>query len=98
MTLEIITSRNVQAKHKIHSSLQAFQSQNSQLIEGYLPIDNNDTERKIKPFAVGRKNWLFSGNSKGAQASANLFTLIENAKLHFPAAAIMVIQLNFRCP
>ena len=55
---------------------------NQYLNEGYLPIDNNDTERKIKPFAVGRKNWLFSGNSKGAQASANLFTLIENAKLH----------------
>ncbi|MED7789462.1 transposase [Francisella sp. 19X1-34] len=48
---------------------------------GYLPIDNNDIENKIRPFAVGRKNWLFSGSEKGAQSSANLFTLIENAKM-----------------
>ena len=48
---------------------------------GYLPIDNNDTENKIRPFAVGRKNWLFSGSKKGAKSSGNLFTLIENAKM-----------------
>jgi transposase len=48
---------------------------------GYLPIDNNNIENKIRPFAVGRKNWLFSGSEKGAQSSANLFTLVENAKM-----------------
>lgn len=48
---------------------------------GYIPIDNNDIENKIRPFAVGRKNWLFSGCEKGAQSSANLFTLVENAKM-----------------
>ena len=50
--------------------------------EGYIPIDNNATENKIRPFAVGRKNWLFTGHSESAQASANLFTLVENAKLY----------------
>ncbi|WP_162902157.1 IS66 family transposase [Facilibium subflavum] len=49
---------------------------------GAIPIDNNDTERKIKPFAVGRKNWLFAGNTEGAKAGANLISLIENAKLY----------------
>ncbi len=50
--------------------------------EGYIPIDNNATENKIRPFAVGRKNWLFTGHSESAEASANLFTLVENAKLY----------------
>ena len=50
--------------------------------EGYIPIDNNAAENKIRPFAVGRKNWLFTGHSESAQASANLFTLVENAKLY----------------
>jgi len=49
--------------------------------DGHIPIDNNAAERKIKPFVIGRKNWLFSGHTESAKASANLFTLIENAKL-----------------
>ncbi|MEA2091512.1 MAG: IS66 family transposase [Campylobacterota bacterium] len=48
---------------------------------GILNIDNNPAERKIKPFVIGRKNWLFCGNIKGAKASANLYSLIESAKL-----------------
>ena len=50
--------------------------------QGYIPIDNNAAENNIRPFALGRKNWLFSGHADSAQASANLFTLIENAKLY----------------
>lgn len=49
---------------------------------GHTEIDNNSAERRVKPFAVGRKNWLFSGNTETAMASANLFTLVENAKLY----------------
>ncbi len=49
---------------------------------GMLNIDNNPAERCIKPFAVGRKNWLFCGNTKGAVAAANLYSLIESAKLY----------------
>ena len=49
---------------------------------GHIPIDNNGAERQIKPFVIGRKNWLFSGHTESAQASANLFTLIENAKVY----------------
>ncbi|MGN1267328.1 MAG: IS66 family transposase, partial [Dorea sp.] len=36
----------------------------------------------IKPFVIGRKNWLFSGSETGAESSCFLFTLIENAKLY----------------
>jgi transposase len=48
--------------------------------QGYLTPDNNLAENAIRPFVVGRKNWLFSGNAKGAKASAVFFSLIETAK------------------
>lgn len=48
--------------------------------DGRIEIDNNGIENKIRPFAVGRKNWLFSTSQAGAKASANLYSLIETAK------------------
>jgi len=45
-----------------------------------LPLDNNPIERTIRPFTVGRRNWLFSGSPRGAAASAFLYSLIETAK------------------
>ncbi|WP_241806976.1 IS66 family transposase, partial [Pseudomonas putida] len=48
--------------------------------EGYLPLDNNAAERAIRPFVIGRKNWLFSDTPKGATASAQLYSLVETAK------------------
>jgi len=50
------------------------------LEDGSLEIDNNAAERSIKPFVIGRKNWLFSASSKGAESSALLYSLIETAK------------------
>jgi transposase len=50
------------------------------LDDGRLDIDNNACERAMKPFAVGRKNWLFAGNKAGAQASAVIFSLIETCE------------------
>lgn len=43
-------------------------------------ISNNLSENSIRPFTIGRKNWLFSGSPKGAYASAGVYTLIETAK------------------
>ena len=48
--------------------------------DGNLQIDNNRAERAIKPFVIGRKNWLFANTANGAQASAMLYSLIETAK------------------
>ena len=48
--------------------------------DGRLNIDNNGVENTIRPFAIGRKNWLFSDTQNGAKASANLYSLIETAK------------------
>lgn len=47
---------------------------------GHLPIDNNETERAIRPFAIGRRAWLFSDTPAGAEASARLYSLVETAK------------------
>ncbi len=47
---------------------------------GHAGIDNNVAENAIRPFVVGRKNWLFSGTPAGARASAVLYSLIETAK------------------
>ena len=48
--------------------------------DGRLNIDNNPVENAIRPFALGRRNWLFSDSQGGARASANLYSLIETAK------------------
>jgi len=50
------------------------------LDDGNYPIDNNPAERAIRPFTIGRKNWMFSKSQAGATASANLYSLIETAK------------------
>lgn len=50
--------------------------------DGRLDIDNNAVERAIRPFVIGRNNWIFSDTVKGVQASANLYSLIETAKLN----------------
>ena len=48
--------------------------------DGHAGIDNNVAENAIRPFVLGRKNWLFSGTPEGARASALLYSLIETAK------------------
>jgi transposase len=50
------------------------------LQDGRLEISNNRAERSMKPFVVGRKNWLFANTPRGAKASAILFSIIETAK------------------
>lgn len=64
----------------VNYSLNQWQRLENYLKDGHAGIDNNLVENAIRPFAVGRKNWLFSGTPEGAQASALLFSLIETAK------------------
>jgi hypothetical protein len=47
---------------------------------GARPISNNACENAIRPFVVGRRNWLFSDTVGGATASANLYSLLETCK------------------
>jgi transposase len=50
------------------------------LKDGRIPLDNNWVENAIRPFALGRKNWLFCYSEEGAHASALYYSLIETAK------------------
>jgi transposase len=50
------------------------------LTDGRLELDNNRSERSIKPFVIGRKNWLFTNTPKGAKASATIYSIVETAK------------------
>ena len=53
---------------------------NNYLKDGRIEIDNNLVENAIRPFALGRKNWLFNGSPAGAKAGAIFFSLIETCK------------------
>ena len=46
---------------------------------GNIPVDNNRAENAIRPFVVGRKNWLFANFPKGAEASAVIYSLAATA-------------------
>ena len=50
------------------------------LDHGDVPISNNLAENAIRPFVVGRKNWLFCDSVKGAESSAIVYSLVETAK------------------
>lgn len=52
------------------------------LEDGRCSLSNNLSENSIRPFTVGRKNWLFSDTQDGAEASAIVYTMVENAKAH----------------
>jgi transposase len=45
-----------------------------------LPLDNNPVENAIRPFTLGRRNWLYSASPRGAHASAFMYSLVESAK------------------
>jgi len=50
------------------------------LLDGRLELSNNRAERSIKPFVIGRKNWLFNNTPKGAGTSAMIYSIVETAK------------------
>ena len=52
------------------------------LLDGRLELTNNRAERAVKPFVMGRKNWLFSDTNKGADASMMWYSVIESTKLN----------------
>ena len=52
------------------------------LEDGRCSFSNNLSENAIRPFTVGRRNWLFSDTPKGAEASAIVYTMVEMAKAH----------------
>ena len=64
----------------IHYLLEQWPYLTRYLEDGRLELSNNRAERSIKPFVMGRKNWLFANTPGGAQTSSVIYSLIETAK------------------
>jgi transposase len=85
----------------VHYALGQWRKLSVFLTEPIVPLDNNRCENAIRPFVIGRRNWLFSDTTAGAMASACLYSLVETARanqveplaylthlfVHLPAAA-----------
>ena len=52
------------------------------LDDGKIEIDNNAAERAMRAIALGRKNWMFAGSDKGGHTAANMYSLIETARMN----------------
>jgi hypothetical protein len=65
---------------------------------GAWPIDNNLSENAIRPFVVGRRNWLFCDTVAGAHASANLYSLIETCKANDIEPYAYLVELFRQLP
>lgn len=78
------TAPGAPAKHPLGKALNYTLGQWHRLIryldDGIIPMDNNWAENAIRPFVVGRKNWLFFEQPGGAEAGAMMYSLIESAK------------------
>jgi len=79
-----LAKANVVTKYALGKAIGYCQNQWYKLMcyleDGNLNIDNNRAERAVKPFVIGRKNWMFSNTGNGARASAMLYSIIETAK------------------
>jgi transposase len=78
------TSTNALPKSALGRAIHYFEEQRPYLenvfLDGRLELSNNRAERSIKPFVIGRKNWLFSATVNGAKASSAIYSMIETAK------------------
>ena len=79
-----VDTLNPPPKTGLHTAITYARNQREYLAryleDGRLEISNNRAERSIKPFVIGRKNWLFANTPRGAKASAIMFSIIETAK------------------
>jgi transposase len=68
----------------------------------YLTPDTNRAENAIRPFVIGRKNWLFSGSPEGAEASCMIYSLFETAKANgmnpFGYMKLLLLELEANGP
>ena len=88
----------------LHYSLNACAALTHHLVDGNMQIDNNHCENLIRPWAMGRKAWLFSGSELAGHRAAVVMSLVQSAKLngHDPWAYLKDVltrlptQLNSR--
>ena len=79
-----LEEQNVSGKGKLAKAVRYALNEKKYLYtfleDGNVPIDNNRAENAIRPFAVGRKNWLFNNTERGARCSAILYSIISTAQ------------------
>jgi hypothetical protein len=63
-------------------ALNQKESLNRFLLDGRIELSNNRAENAIRPYVTGRKNWLFADTTRGAKASAIVYSMIETAKVN----------------
>jgi transposase len=63
-------------------SLRRWEALTRYLVDGDIPIDNNWLENQIRPWALGRSNWLFAGSLRAGQRAAAIMSLIRTAQLN----------------
>jgi transposase len=78
---EQVTNGTTSAK-AIDYSLKRWQALTRYVDDGQVPIDNNWVENQIRPWALGRSNWLFAGSLRSGQRAANIMSLIQSAKIN----------------
>jgi hypothetical protein len=66
----------------IDYSLSHWEGLSRFLLDGAVPIDNNHIENQMRPWALGRKNWLFIGSQLAGERAAVVMSLLQSAKLH----------------
>lgn len=86
----LIKCGRLSEKHSAHSSIRKATGYFSRNFEGFtrclsdpdFPLDNNDTERLLRSFVVGRKTWYGTHSERGARTMAILFTIVEGCKIN----------------
>ena len=63
-------------------SLKRWAALSRYLNDGAVPIDNNWAENQIRPWALGRKNWLFAGSLRSGKRAAAVMSLLQSARLN----------------
>lgn len=76
------TTKNASITKAIEYCLKRWQALTRYLEDGNLPIDNNWAENQMRPWALGRKNWLFAGSLESGQRAANVMSLVQSARLN----------------
>lgn len=66
----------------IDYSLNHWQALSEFLKDGAVPVDNNWIENQMRPWGLGRKNWLFIGSQLAGERAAVVMSLLQSAKLH----------------
>ena len=77
-----LASKNSAIARAIDYCLKRWKALIQYLNDGSLPIDNNWAENQMRPWALGRKNWLFAGSLRSGQRAAVIMSLIQSAKLN----------------